>query len=411
MTLQTHAVPRMTTRSPSRGLAILGALVALLAVLLLAMPVSSSEAAEKEAPEVSWSVQPSTPDGPDGRDAFTFKVDAGTTLSDWVAVNNFSDHKITLRVYAADATTDYDTGEFTLIGADQASTDVGAWTSVAKGSTICPDSNDEAEAACAAKLGTGITLEARSTANVPFTITVPHDATPGDHAAGIVASYASQANDATGAQVRVEQRTGTRIYLRVNGELAPSLRVTGTVAGYDGTVNPVGSGDARVDFDVTNSGNVRLDAVSRVHLTGLFGKDLGAVDLPALEHLLPGGTAHVTAELPGVAPWLLLSAEVTVTPAAPAGEPADGLGTLTPVGSSARAWAVPWSLLGLVALIGGMTALVVTLRRRSRRLLAAELADYEERVRAQARDEALAATGHHATTGHGTSTDAESENR
>lgn len=347
------------------------------------VPTATVRAADDE---VTWSVQPAGPEGPDGRTELTYDVEPGTTVSDWVSVSNFSDRPASFRVYGADATTDYDTGAFTLIGADQASTGLGAWTSVDSGAAVCPDTDDEAEATCAADLGVVVELEPGARADIPFTITVPHDATPGDHAAGIVASFRSGGSDGDGSAVQVEQRVGTRIYLRVDGALRPALDVTGVVAGFDGVANPFGAGTATAGFDLTNTGNTRISGEPEVRVSGPFGIDLGRVDVEPVENLVPGGTAHVVAEVPGVPPALLLFADVTVTPAAaerPGAEARDDV-LPTPVRASAQAWAVPWPLAGIVLVLAGGAWAVVAWRRRSRRQLAEDLAAYTERVRAEA---------------------------
>jgi hypothetical protein len=339
--------------------------------------------------EVTWSVQPAGPEGPDGRTELTYDVAPGTTVSDRVSVSNYSDRSASFRVYGSDATTDYDTGAFTLVGADQASTDLGSWTSVDSGSAVCPDTNDDAEASCAADLGVVVKLKPGARADIPFTITVPHDATPGDHAAGIVASFRSGAADGDGSAVQVEQRVGTRIYLRVDGETRPALDVTGVVAGFDGVANPFGAGTATVGLDLTNTGNTRISGEPAVRITGPFGVDLGSADVDPVENLVPGGTAHVVAEVAGVPPVLLLFADVVVTPAA-AEHPGKGDDdTLpAPVTASAQAWAVPWPLAGAVLVLAGAIWAFVAWRRRSRRLLGEELAAYTERVRAETLAEA-----------------------
>jgi hypothetical protein len=361
-----------------------------------AAPVRAAVLPAADDREVTWSVQPSSPDGPDGRTELTYDVAPGSTISDWVSVSNYSDRSATFRVYGSDATTDYDTGAFTLIGADQASTGLGSWTSVDSGSAVCPDTNDGAEASCAADLGVVVKLEPGARADIPFTITVPHDATPGDHAAGIVASFRSGAADGDGSAVQVEQRVGTRIYLRVDGELRPALDVTGMVAGFDGVANPFGAGTATAGFDLTNTGNTRISGEPQVRITGPFGIDLGAADVEPVENLVPGGTAHVAAEVPGVAPALLLFADVVVTPAAAEnpGKGADDDALPAPVRASAEAWAVPWPLAGIVLLVAGGIWAVVAWRRRSRRLLGEELAAYTERVRADALAEAGSTSDH-----------------
>lgn len=347
-----------------------------------AFAVSPATAADGD---VTWGIQPSTPSGPDGRTAFSFQVAPGTTITDWVGVVNDSAAPATFRVYAADATTDYDTAAFTLIGSDQGSRDLGSWTAINGGPTTCADTNDAAEAACAAGLGVSVTVDPGATQNIPITITVPHDATPGDHSAGIVASYTTEAGSG-GASVRRENRVGTRIYLRVDGPLTPGLGVTGTVAGYEGTLNPVGAGAGFAGFDVTNTGNTRLTAQPELHFTGPFGIDFGTLALPAVTNIVPGGTAHVTGLMPGVAPLLLLFADIRVTPLA-----GDGLAAADPLpaaaSSSAVAWAVPWTLLGILTVVAGAIVLIVFLRRRSRERLAEDLVAYADQIRAEVRTE------------------------
>ncbi|MFI8524145.1 hypothetical protein ACIGB8_06850 [Promicromonospora sukumoe] len=383
----------MTVPRPlARGVLALGVLCALAgpvasahAVPVHAVPVAAVPVLAVDDREVTWSVQPAGPDGPDGRTELTYDVEPGTTVSDWVSVSNFSDRPATFRVYGSDATTDYRTGAFTLVAADQASTGLGSWTAVDSGPAVCPDSGDDAEATCAAGVGAVVELEPGARADVPFTITVPHDATPGDHAAGIVASFRSRAADGDGSAVQVEQRVGTRIYLRVDGPVQPELTVTGTVAGFDGVANPFGAGTATAGFDLTNTGNTRISGEPEVRVSGPFGIDLGAVDVEPVRNLVPGGTAHVVAEVPGVVPALLLFADVTVTPVAVerAGSGPDDV-LPAPVRASAQAWAVPWPTAAIVLLVAGGVWAVVVWRRRSRRLLAEDLAAYTERVRAEA---------------------------
>lgn len=376
-----HAdAPTARASTARRVLAVVTLLFGMIAPLAVGAP---ADAAGEEG-DISWSVQPSTPSGPDGRSDLSYQVAPGTIVSDWVAVTNLSPVAATFRVYAADAITDYDTAAFTLINADAASTGVGAWTSVAGTLAACADSDDEAERACAATVGTSVTLEPGARADVPFTLSVPHDATPGDHSAGIVASYVSDGVVDGGSSVAVEQRVGTRIYLRVDGPLSPGVGIQGSVAGFDGSLNPFGGGTARAAFDVGNLGNTRVSVQPTVQLSGPFGIALGSFPLEPVHNIVPGGVAHVDAEIPGIPPLFLLFAEITLTPV-----PASGIAASDPlpasVTASAVAWAIPWMLLALLLAAAAVIALIVWRRRRSRALLAADLADYTDRIRAEER--------------------------
>jgi hypothetical protein len=147
-------------------------------------------------------------------------------------------------------------------------------------------------------------------------------------------------------------------------------------------LNPFGRGAAAVSFDVANTGNVRLSGVPVAQLTGPFGISLGTVELTPVANLLPGGTGHVTATVPRVLPLFWLSARVTVTPVPGDGDISEVELGLAATSAAAHTWAVPWSLLGLIALLGGGTWFVIWRRRRSRALLAAELAAYTDELRA-----------------------------
>ncbi|WP_127819636.1 hypothetical protein [Microbacterium sp. CPCC 204701] len=368
----------MTTRTRLVATAVLG----LVLTLLCASPALAAEGDAAE--EVSWGVQPSSPTGPDGRDVFDYQVAPGTVVSDWFAVTNRSTQPATFHVYAADATTDYDSASFTLIGSDQASDDLGAWTSVDGAPATCTDAAADALPSCLARLGITLELGPGERADIPFILTVPHGASPGDHAGGIVAVHTSATAGEGGANVVRENRVGTRIYLRVDGPVSAGLAVTGVVSGYDGSWNPVGGGTATTGFDLVNAGNVRLSAEPTVRLTGPFGIPLGDYTLPAVENLMPGSSAHVSAELAGIPPLLLVFADIAVEPL-----PAQGIASPTDalparVVSSTTAWAVPWSLIGIVVLVGGGVALTIWLRRRARRHLAEDLADYADQIRADA---------------------------
>lgn len=366
--------------------------VAALAIALLGGSLAlTSPALAAEGDELQWSVQPAGESGPDGREAFDYAVAPGTQISDRLAVSNFSATEATFRVYAADATTDYDTGAFTLIGSDEPSAAVGSWTSVSGGASTCPSEPPDQLPACLAGLGTEIMLGPGERAIIPFTLTVPHDATPGDHAGGIVAVHSTQAPTEGGAAVVRENRVGARIYLRVDGATSAEMSMTGLVAGYDANLNPFAGGTGRVDFDIVNDGNVRLSAQPLIHATGPFGIPLGTYTLPPVLNLLPGATAHVDARLPGVPPLVLMFADIEVTPLNADGVAASNDAVPAAIHGSTTAWAVPWTWLVVLVLLGGGTAAVVWWRRRSRSLLAEDLAAYTERIRAEERAAALRA--------------------
>ncbi|MEV7232370.1 DUF916 domain-containing protein [Polymorphospora sp. NPDC051019] len=283
------------------------------------------------APAAAWSVQPSGRGGPGNRPFFSYDLAPGGTVTDHVGVTNLGTAPVTLTVYGSDA---YNTtsGGFDLLPADRPPTDVGGWIRLAQ---------------------TTVTVPARSRADIPFTLTVPANATPGDHAGGIVASVTSSSADARGHATRLEQRVGSRVYLRVNGPLRPSLRVDDLKAAYSPGWHP-GTGELTLTYTVRNTGNTRTAPTQAVRVEGLFGLPVDSSTLDPLPELLPGGVLRRTVTLSGQPAALRLSAAVSVAP-----DPGAA------ASSSAAAWALSWWYLLVPVLAAGTGWLLW--RRRTRR--------------------------------------------
>ncbi|MEU8758671.1 DUF916 domain-containing protein [Streptomyces sp. NPDC048659] len=351
------------TTLPARRLA-----AALAACLLAALPAAPAAAARPAAPaatapasapappaapgdgtpakltgRTTFGVQPATAKKPDARPHFSYGATPGAVVEDHLAVFNYGTAPLTLRVYAQDAFTTAD-GGFDLYAAARRPTGVGAWV----------------------RLRTDrVTVPARSHTLVPFTLTVPPGATPGDHTGGVVASLSALGTGREGSKVAVDQRVGARIYVRVAGELAPRLAVEDLTTGYHGTPNPFGTGEATVTYTLRNTGNVRLAARQSVEVRDPLG---GTADVPKLRdvpELLPGDSLKVTTTATGVLPAFSGTTTVTVDPAPVRGDVRHRI--LPRVTRTAGFTAVPWASLALLLLLAaGTAALAVRRRRRAR---------------------------------------------
>lgn len=183
--------------------------------------------------------------------------------------------------------------------------------------------------------GAGVRVPARTRADVPFTMTVPAGAAPGDRAGTLVAK------DTDG-------RTATvRVRLRVGGPTLTAL-----------TVEHVAVHGDRITYQLVNRGTTVLVPRLAVHAEGVFGRDL--LDRPPRTlpvRLAPGSRTGLSEPWPGHPALDAVDVRLTVTAAGGAHDTA---------GAGARF--VPWgAVAGFAgALAAGTAVTVVRLRGRRR---------------------------------------------
>ncbi|MFD7659430.1 WxL protein peptidoglycan domain-containing protein [Actinosynnema sp. NPDC059797] len=312
---------------------------ALLAVTLSPLPTAAAQPADGDARQ-TWSIAPASASGPDGRTRFDYVVEPGMRYDDHLAVRNLGETELALDLYAGDAV-NTGTGGFDLLARDEASTVVGNWVAVASPRVVVP---------------------ARETAVVPFSVTVPADAEPGDHVGGLVAALTSGGS----TPVEVERRVGSRLYVRVAGPVDASVRIDSPTPVYRGTANPAGTGEVEVTYTVVNDGNLRLALRPSARVSGLFGLGGRSTTGEVLPELLPGNAVTLTQTLTGVLPLGPLDVRVEVEPVTSAAQSLGG--AVEPATAEASVWAVPWTALGALALFLGTTTALWRVRRRIRAL-------------------------------------------
>ncbi|RIV41176.1 hypothetical protein [Micromonospora radicis] len=347
-------------------------LAALAALVVVGSVTPAGAAAQPAGPTVTWAVQPANQQGPDGRRWVELTLDPGQVVTEHLAVRNFGAAPVVFSLKAADGYLT-DKGRFNMLSSDRVSVDGGTWIEVQE----------------------KVTVGARETRVVPFTIRVPVDASPGDHPAGIAASVVS----ASGA-VAVESRVGFRVMLRASGTVTAALSAEGLAATYRRSWNPFTAGTLRVTYTASNTGNVAVTGTGRVRTEELFG--LVTRDGPGeVAETLPGGERQVEAAVGGV--WGLgrVTTGVEVTPAVVGGDPAvvggdpavvggDPAGAqLRPAVATVTVWVLPWPQLALVVVLAALVLLWRGVTRRRRRRLARLLAEARDEGRAEARTTAL----------------------
>ena len=327
---------------------------AILVAALAAAVLPATPALAAAGSEFTWSVQPAGPFGPDGRSQFDLSAQPGDVLHEYVAITNLSTAPLTFNVYSTDALNTAD-GGFTLLPASERPSGPGLWTRIGDAGAAGVQS---------------YVVPAGQRIVIPFTVEIPGNATPGDHAGGIVASVAAQADDANGQAVLVDRRVASRIYLALGGATAPSLAVEDLRVVHTPSVNPFGGGTITVSYLLRNTGNVRLGATSAVAVSGPLGWRLAASDAVAVADLLPGNAVAVTETISGLPAPLWMNVEATIS----------AVDARVPVTTAtATVAAAPWLL---VAVLGALVAVIVVLmiRRRRSRVVARSGATDDERA-------------------------------
>ncbi len=330
-----------------------------LAVPAVALPVAlalaPATAQETAADRLTWGVAPADENAADGRVSFRYELDPGDVVTDHLEVANFSDRPVVFDLLSSDGVVGPE-GAYDLLPSGVEPERTGAWIDIAE----------------------TVEVEAQSTAVVPFTLTVPDDAVPGDHPGGITASVTRVGEGEDGPAVGFDTRVGARVHLRISGDLTPHIAVTDLTATYTPSWNPLQPGTLHLDYTVLNDGNVRLGSTQTLGATGLFGVSAGVDGLVVGEQreVLPGQEARVSAEVPGVWPLGQLTPTVTAQQVVVGDDVVNA--PLTGSAAAATVWALPLPQLAVLAL--AVVAWRLHARRRHRRALERARAEGEARA-------------------------------
>lgn len=339
-------------------------LAALLAAVTISGVVLAAPTAALAEDTIGISGQPAGADGaPDGRTRFSYAADPGQQLSDQYLVSNAGSLPQTFTILATDAFND-EAGEFALKPTADAPTDLGSWVRFENGESRIQ-----------------FDLQPGESRLVPFAVAVPDNAAPGDHSGGIVASVVTP-----DAQVKIDRRLGTRMYVRVSGEIQTGLAVGKLSGGYSGDWwNPL-AGTLKLSYTVENIGNIALASNVSIGANTWFGIPLSTQVGDAIPELLPGGTRTYETEVPGIAAWGYLNPWVKLNPFVE-GDDATKRLQVQATTRDAVVVAMPWTVVILLALV----ALFIGFRFWRRTVDAQRAAAWIEYTEAEALRKATAA--------------------
>lgn len=322
------------TISRARGVLARLAVLAALPAAVLVGPAAPSHA------DTTWSVVPANAGGPDGRSVIDLELPGGGQAVEHVAVINRSTEPVE---FGIDANDGYLTskGYFDMRPSDVAPVDGGSWITV-------PEK---------------VTVAAGATSVVPVTVSIPGNATPGDHPAGVTASL-----ETVSGQVRVQNRVGVRLNIRVTGEYVAKVAVSGVRAEYTGSWNPFVPGTVEVTYTVANAGNIRLVSDNRVVSSTLFTENSWSDPSAArARELMPGGSRTYVARVAGAWPLGPVRTTVVAVPSLAGAAVPDVAVRQAAVATTV--WALPWPQLGLaVLLVLAFFSLRLNAARRRRRI-------------------------------------------
>ncbi|WRZ88205.1 DUF916 domain-containing protein [Streptomyces sp. NBC_01007] len=266
-----------------------------LLALLLALLASPAPAAAAGSGPSAWSVRPAgaVTDGV-RRNAFSLDAAPGSTIKDAVLISNLSQVPLSFQVYGTDAYNTPRDGALAYREAGQAQQGIGRWVKLRTNALVIP-------------AGRG--------AEIPFTLAVPADATPGAHVGGIVAlnNAVEQAGQDNGVDLGIQRAIAVRMQLTVAGPLTPGVGVRDVRLTHRPSKVPFRAGRATVSYTVVNTGNTVIQPTARPRATGLFGRTLKTFRTARLPVLLPGQSTVVTTAWDGAPPLDFVHASVRVS--------------------------------------------------------------------------------------------------
>lgn len=301
-----------------------------------------------------FGIEPYSEPGAPKRSEFDLDAAVGATITDRVEIVNAGSTSQEFYIYPAGAYTIEDGGGFGVSTRNEARADLASWITLPVDMYIVP---------------------ARTGSVIPFRLSIPSDATPGDHTAAIVAEQVlTPAQVKSGAGVAVIHRVAARVYLRVDGPVRPALHVESFVVSHKLPTNPLSARHTKtgVTFVVENTGNVRVAlSTITVAVDGLFGRSLHRITLttPVPGHftaptqllpsqILPGDQIQLVAPFTGLPIFDHVSIRLSVK-----GADAVSQAAVTTKATSAF-WVVPWLALAVLA---GLVICFVGARRCYRR--------------------------------------------
>lgn len=120
-----------------------------------------------------------------------------------------------------------------------------------------------------------ITIPPESAVDVPFTVTLPSDASPGGHFAAFLVGTVPVDGDSGVSKLRTSQVVTSLLFVRVAGDIVEM----GGIREFSTTKNFYQSSEASFNIRFENTGNVHLRPQGAIEITNMWGQARGTLPL------------------------------------------------------------------------------------------------------------------------------------
>jgi len=281
---------------------------------------------------------------------FVYTNNPGETIEDVATVKNFSNEPAEVSVYAVDASSNQ-SGSFILSFLHDDQSGIGAWTDVSMKT---------------------LTIPPFEIIDVPFSITVPDDITPGQYLGGIVVENgggaADEAVNGNATSVSVKTRIGSRVYLTVPGEVVEDIQLT------DFSAKKELSGQTKFYLTIENNGNMAYEPTVKINVYTQTGRlyetieeNLGTISSNSIIKPV------ITMEKRPFAGSFSAKADIQVKCKF---APANYRGSAHTLSGETSFWAIPWELVLGTLFIIFIVLTVITNRKLARKKYFANSEEY-----------------------------------
>jgi len=262
---------------------------------------------------------------------FVYNLDRGESITDYLKLVNVSSEKtMKVKIYPVDAVVSSQ-GVFNPLDEADPKKDIGAWIKMS-----------ESE----------VSLAPQETRIIPFTLTIPEDASVGDHLGAIIAEK-GELTPSGQAGLSIKTRVGIRVWNTVPGEIVKNLQISNVsweiinkkLSPKTTTLEKIRTAlglnkEGFITLSLKNDGNVHLMPKGNIEIRDIFGGWVATLDNISLGTSALSQTTTVPIKWEKPSLFGRLTAKITVL-----------YGDNQTATAEKSFWIIPWTLIFIVILL------------------------------------------------------------